>query len=418
MPQADSSRIIWIGHSRGADGVARAYDRLFTGMTVPVNFTKADVKLVSSIAPCDYGGLAGGTGLGGLGVGSNPRDVPFYHLWVAQADADVLGCPLLGADGLSYKLHERATRARMSTSLYGVGHGDFHDGGGSSVAAGPNLIGRTATHQIMLGYLLPLVSYAIWGDVPSRDFLWRQYESFHAVGSPTGPIYVSNLMFKDDAASGKYVIDDFQDVLLLGPTPAVASSGAAVTRTVPAYLEGKYADAEGGFEWSATDPFNGFVMDYRTAGFRSNSYGCVFDVSGGDRDITYRLLSGQRDLRSFAYLSFRAAQGTRHPLTISSLADDTFTVTLEDGAGNQSSINIGAYGGGIEEPYQRTSCQTVAGTGWNSEFETIRIRLADFLHNGNAVDLADVHKLIIQFGPSYGSAQARLGLDEIELTNQ
>ena len=34
----DTSRITWIGHSRGAEGVAIAYDRLFDGTHTPINF--------------------------------------------------------------------------------------------------------------------------------------------------------------------------------------------------------------------------------------------------------------------------------------------------------------------------------------------------------------------------------------------
>jgi len=51
------------------------------------------------------------------------------------------------------------------------------------------------------------------------------------------------------------------------------------------------------------------------------------------------------------------------------LGDLTFDVRLRDSQGGSSTINIGAYGGGIEEPYQRTGCGS--GTGWANEFETI-----------------------------------------------
>ncbi|HEX6811614.1 MAG TPA: hypothetical protein VF384_08335, partial [Planctomycetota bacterium] len=82
-------------------------------------------------------------------------------------------------------------------------------------------------------------------------------------------------------------------------------------------------------------------------------------------------------------------------------------------------INIGAYGAGIEEPYQRnTDPSCGAGVGWNSEYETIRIRVADFLNNGSLVDLNSVRKLIFRFGPSVGSTQGRLGFDEIELNTK
>ncbi|GAG12730.1 unnamed protein product, partial [marine sediment metagenome] len=61
----DSHRIVWIGHSRGGEGVCRAYTRLFDGDYIPVNFTLDDITLVSSISPNDYLGR----------FGSNPHDV-------------------------------------------------------------------------------------------------------------------------------------------------------------------------------------------------------------------------------------------------------------------------------------------------------------------------------------------------------
>ncbi|MEM7199732.1 MAG: hypothetical protein AAF628_05660 [Planctomycetota bacterium] len=417
----DETRIIWIGHSRGGDGVARAYDKLVQGTFTPTQFQRSGILLISSIAPVDFGGWSGtNPWLGGTGNGSHPHDVPSFHLWVAQADADVHGCS--GSDWSQwYHLHERATRARHSTSLYGVGHGDYHDGGGSSVASGPNLIGRANTHRIMLGYLLPLVKHRIEGDAPSRDFLWRQYESFRPVGAPVGANVVANLMFQDDAQSGKYVIDDFQDIQGGSPTPGVASSGAGVTRTVGAYSEGRADDGNSDFSHNPGDAFNGFTHDEVGTGghFRSESYGSVFSVDGErNMDITYDLTTAtaRPDFRGYEYLSFRAAQGTRHVLTTAQLADINFDVMLEDGRGNTSTIAIGTYGGGIEDPYQRSGFGCGTGNGWTSEYETIRIRLADFLAEGSDLDLADITKVVFQFGPAHGTGPARLGLDEIELT--
>ena len=50
----DARRIVWIGHSRGAEGVATAYDRLFDGTHTPMHFGRADIKLVSSMLPTDF----------------------------------------------------------------------------------------------------------------------------------------------------------------------------------------------------------------------------------------------------------------------------------------------------------------------------------------------------------------------------
>ncbi|MBX3462154.1 MAG: hypothetical protein KF830_03210 [Planctomycetes bacterium] len=414
----DGSRIVWIGHSRGADGVVRAYDQLWRGVVTPANFTIGDIVLVSSMAPVDFGGWAGVSPiLGGTGNGSHPHDANF-HLWVAQADSDVHGC----ADAAQvywYALHERATAKRQTISMYGVGHGDLHDGTGGAFASGPALIGRATTHEIMRGYLLALVSHHVRGDVPSRDYLWRQYERFRPVGAPTSAGVTVNLTIRDDAATGKYVIDDFQDQSFASPN--LATSGANVAIGVQAFVEGRADDANDDFTNSINDPFNGFTYDSFSgnAAYRTDSFACVFSFDGaGSYSLAYDLTTAfvRPRFSDFTHLSFRAAQASRHPLTTAMLGDLTFSVSLEDELGNQGTIQIGAYGGGIEEPYQRNSDPTCGtGSGWNSEFETIRIRLTDFQNNGSGLDLSRVRRVVFRFGPAHGSAQGRIALDEIEL---
>ena len=90
--------------------------------------------------------------------------------------------------------------------------------------------------------------------------------------------------------------------------------------------------------------------------------------------------------------------------------DLTFNVTLRDGIGTTSSINIGAYGGGLEKPYQRSG-------GWHNEMEVIRIRLTDFLTNGSGLDLTDIVAVRFDVGPSWGSDEGRIVVDELMLTN-
>lgn len=414
----DNTNIVWIGHSRGGDGVARAYDQLFRGVVNPTTYNINSIKLVSSMAPVDFGGWDGqAVTLGGAGNGSHPHDANF-HLWVAQADSDVNGCA--GApQTFWYGIHERATRKRQSISLYGVGHGDLHDGTGGAFASGPQLIGKPATHAIMRPYVLALISHHVRGDIPSRDYLWRQYESFRGATAPTTTGVTVNMMLRDDEQAGRYVIDDFQNQSFASPN--LATSGSAVTFGVQSFVEGRADDINGDFSTSVNDPFNGFTMDeFSGAGhLRSNSFACVFSFDGSSSpELTYDLTNAAQrpNFGDYAYLSFRAAQASRHPLTTAAAGDLTFSVALEDESGNRSTINIGTYGGGIEEPYQRNTdpnCGT--GTGWNSEFETIRIRLTDFLNNGSAVDIARIRKVVFGFGPAFGSAQGRLALDEIEL---
>ena len=393
----DSSNITWIGHSRGGEGVARAYDRIVDGSYVPVNFSIGDIKLISSIAPTDF-----------LGVNSaNPHGVP-YHLWVGQSDSDVSGCPSSNVTQ-SFHLLDRATNQSQSTSLKGVGHAWFHNGGGNTWATGPCLIGQAKAHAIELGYLLPLVKHHMLGDYAARDFLTRQYEAFHPISVILpDPCVGVDLQYTPAIESGKFVIDDFQTF----PAVALASSGATVSSDLLSYSEGRLDDGNTNFTNLGTDPFNGFTQGSNA----DSTAGIVFAFnSNQDYNLTYDLLPADQDWTSFRDLSFRACQVTRHGNTIATLGDADFEVELVDGNGNSSVISILATGAGLTEPYQRTSCGT--GTGWGNEFETIRLDLNGFTADDANFDLSNVDKLIFRFGPSHGSPEGRFGLDDIELTS-
>jgi hypothetical protein len=392
----DGHNITWIGHSRGGEGITRAYDRIFDGTYTPVNFVLSDIRLLSSIAPTDF-----------LGPNSaNPHGVD-YHLWVGGADADVSGC--VGSDVTQcFHLHDRATDKRMSTSLHGVGHGDFHASTGS-VATGPCLVGKTDTHTIMRGYLLPLVKHHIEGNIPAEDFLWRQYETFHPIGAPVAnPCVVVDLMYREQP-SERMVLDDFQT----NPGTDLSSSGGAVAGTVTIAGENRLDDPDSNFTWDG-DTFNGF--GHGAAGDSTRGLVLEFAPPQDDVDLAFSLPAALRDLTGHGYLSFRSCQTTRHPNTTAELADLTYTLELTDGAGNFGRINIGAWGGGVEEPYQRTSCGS--GAGWGNEFETIRVRLADFQTDATGLDLSDVRTLTFRFGLAWGSRFGRIGLDDIEFNKE
>ena len=391
----DANNIVWIGHSRGGEGVVIAYDRVVSGTYAPQGGWSADsIRLISSIAPTDFLTLPQ----------TNPHGVPF-HLWTGGSDADVNGCADCNLCQ-TFHLHDRALQYRQSTSLYGVGHGDFHNGGGSSVATGPCLVGRAATHTIMRGYLLPLVEHYVRGNVPAKDFLWRPWSRFRPIGAPTSECVVVNLMYRDGDASGKFVIDDHQTEF----DAAVASSGSAVTFDVTDLVDGRLDDGNSVFTWTAGDLMNGMTV----GGAGDFTRGVSFEWTQPSF-YEYELVPQARDLRDFTYLSFRAAQTTRHPNTNFDQTPLTFTVLLIDGAGEESRINFSAYGAGLSHPYARMACG-VAGPGWHSEFETIRIRLTDFLHDGSGVDLSDLRRIRFEFGAPGSAQRGRIGLDDVEVT--
>lgn len=389
----DAGRIVWIGHSRGGEGVAIAYDRLFDATYAPVNYVKANIKLISSMLPTDFNG----TNV------ANPHDAN-YHLWTASGDSDVHG----GANNdiaQTFHLHDRATGHRQSTTVQGTGHAYFHNGGGSPWFTGPCAISQAETHAIELGHFLPLVKRYVDDNIPSLDFLTRQYESFRPIGVPTGnPCIVVTHEYLDASVGAQktVMIDDYQSQ----PGTGTSSIGAAVTFDVSNVTEGLLDDNNLDFAWTVTDPFNGATQARPT----DTTRGVVFDWTGANRFYQWAIPVAEQDFTDNLFLSFRGAQGTRHPNTLAVLGDLTFDVTLVDGSSNTSSINIGAFGGGLEEPYMRSG-------GWHNEMETIRIRLTDFLNNGSGLDLTDIVAVRLDFGPAHGSAEGRIVIDDVMLTN-
>ncbi|HJZ76993.1 MAG TPA: vWA domain-containing protein, partial [Vicinamibacterales bacterium] len=392
----DSHRIVLIGHSRGAEAVAIVYDRLFDGTATPMHFTRRDIRLVDSMLPTDFTGTDV----------ANPHDAN-YHLWTASGDADVNGSAgdICSGSQLCQTFHllDRATAYRQGTIVQGTGHGEFHDEpAAGDVFTGPCQINRSTTHLIQLGYLLPLVKHYVEGNIPALDFLTRQYESFRPIGVPSAdPCVVVTLEYHNGAAVGNFVIDDYQSQ----PSTGTSSSGGTVTFNVENLTEGRLDDNNTDFVWTPTDPFNGATQGQST----DTTRGVVFDWADADRFFEWQVPAAN-DFTRFVYLSFRGAQGTRHPNTVADLGDLTFAVTLRDGNGVTSTINIGAYGGGLEEPYQRDG-------GWHNEMETVRIRTTDFLNNASGINLTNIVAVRFNFGPSFGSSKGRIVLDDLMLTS-
>jgi len=389
----DSHHITWIGHSRGAEGIAIAYDRITDDPPsyTPTHYTPEDITLLSSMLPTDFQGVNT----------ANPHEAN-YHLWTASGDADVdgsAGCNLCQ----TFHLHDRATHFRQSTVVQGTGHGDFHTASGSVFSGPCHITPQEKVHDIMQGYFLPLIKHYVEGNIPGTDFLWRQYEHFHPIGIDlSDPCIVVTNEYRNGAEDGNFYIDDYQSADSL----SVSSSGGSVTYTVQNVTEGRLDDNNSTFSWTPSDPFNGATQ----ASSSDSSRGVVFDWTDSDRYYEWEVIEPQRDFSDDLFLSFRGAQGTQHPNTLAVLGDLTLSLTLRDGFGTTSSINIGAYGGGLEQPYQRSG-------GWHNEMEIIRIRLTDFLTNGSGLDLTDVVAVRLDVGPSWGSDEGRIVVDEMMLTN-
>lgn len=397
----DSSRIGWIGHSRGGEGVVRAYDRMHDEGFTPQFFSLQDVRLVASLAPTDFLG----------GTQSDPHDVP-YLLVYGAADGDVSGCPEGPTDvTTSFNLYERGTGEKSSTYIHGAGHEELHDCGVSpDEGAGPARPGCASVHQAekpaLLAEILRHVPAPATMAAPAcpaaKDYLWRQYEDLRASGSPAGMTVDRDM--HPGAASGALVVDDHESQ----PATSTSSSGGNVTFSVQDVTQGLLDDADSSFDWSAADPFNGMTR----VNVSSDSQSGVTFWWTSPSAYEMAIVPAQRDVRGMTWLALRAAQIARAPETTAALSDLTFTVKLFDGAGRSSGIAIDAYAGGLEEPYQRDLC-SFAGAGWQDEMEVVRIRLDDFRNEASALDLSDIRAIRLEVGGSAGSAQGRIAIDDV-----
>jgi hypothetical protein len=396
LGRVDVNNITWIGHSRGGEGVCRAYDRIIDGTYVPVNFGANNIRLISSMAPTDF-----------LGTNSATPHGKNYHLWVAGSDSDVSGC--VSSDiTQSFHLLSRATNQRQSTSIYGAGHGDLHAGTGGAFATGPCLLGRPQVHQIMMGYLLPLVEYHARNNQAGKEWLTRQYKDLFPQAVPllTNPCIAVALQFRDGAASNKLVIDDFEAPASL----FAASSGASVTSNLLGRTIGRLDDPNGDFTFVAGQAMNGMSQCNTT----DPEFGTVFRFDGsGTFRLTYGLTAAQQDWSNFRTISMRVCQSTRDPLTTGVLGDGNFTVRLVDLDGDSAEVRVLRVAQGIEEPYQRTSCGT--GVGWGNDFETVRIGFPEFEVTQPLLDLDRMATIELVFGPGFGSDFGAYGLDDLEL---
>ncbi len=400
----DADNQSWIGHSRGGEGVTIAYDALFDGV-VRISYQRSDIKFVSAIAPVDFQGSGQ----------ANPQDVN-YHLIYGSADGDVYGGPESDiADSMN--LYERARGNRHHTYVHGADHNYFNCCGFRDWAGSPGPdIGRPAAQQVAKAAFLTNILHYIRGDVPARDYFWRQYEDLRPIGVPATvpagqPLVVDNeykISILSPSAE-RVAIEDYQSQT----STAVSSSGGTVTNNVTSLTELVLNDVDNTFTYSAADRAQGMTRG-RT---NDTTRGATFEsAAGADRFIEFAVVPALQNFSAYNYLSLRACQVTRSPITIAALGDVTFSVTLRDNLGSTSTINIGAYGGGIEEPYQRGGSGT--GTGWANEMETIKIRLTDFQNNGRSLNLNNVVSVRLDFGPSFGSNGVHLGLDDLELTRQ
>lgn len=386
----DARRIMFTGHSTGGEAVVRALTQLREGSYVPLAFGYDDVRVVSSMAPVSWHDRAM----------VDPGDVP-YHMFVAGADDDVSGAPEASYTQCR-SIYERARGDRQLTYIHGAGHGDLLGCCGELFIdeSAPGLIGREQTNRVARGYFLALAELYLRDNPAAREFFTRPFADLH----PSG-IGAEVVVTTEHRAGRRTVLDDFES------EPAVdrSSSGGSVTADVANLAEVLMRDNDGSLAWTGSQPSNG-LTHARHEG--DDPHAVVFDWSPGtSRFYEQQVVDALGDFTEHEFLSMRVAQGTRHPETVALGGPLTFTVTLRDRAGTTSSIAL-ADGAHVAPPYARDGFG--AGVGWQSEFVTVRLRLAEFAV-GSAIDLADIAAVRLEFGGEFGSARGRVALDDLEL---
>jgi len=388
----DADNIVFIGHSRGGEGVVRAYVRLLNDEFTSPFFDEDDIRLIVSIAPVTH-----------IDSSLSHPDTVNYALMYGAADSDVSGTPSVAASK-PFAFYERAKGNKSVFYIQGVGHAYFHNGGGSCVCTGPAILPQAEVHDYELGYFLALVKRYVDGNVPARDFLERMDGDLRPLGVTSSAI--ASKEYREALSDGNFVIDDFQTAT----STALSSSGGAVTGNVQNLVEGLMRDQDDTFNFSAAVPHNGMTR-YDDTGDTGRC--AVFDwTSPGTAFYEFALVPGAQDLSDDTWLSLRACQGTRHPATDLLDGPLSFTVVLRDAQGTASAIQTTLYGD-ITRTYERTGAGI--GAGWANEFSTVRLRISDFALDGSGIDLTSIVAVRLQFGASFGSERGRLGLDDLEL---
>jgi hypothetical protein len=395
----DTSRIAWIGHSRGGEGVVRAYQRL-AGNIAPVptglSYTADAVRAAISIGPTVFDGV----------VKSNPGTVPYLVL-VGGADGDVTG----GADCAlcqSFRLSAAAEGPVSTIYVHGAAHNVFHDGWAMSPGSwddgvGPDQVGVDLVHPAEEAWLLAWLSWHLLGEDAYREVFTRTASDFRPPGVPdTLELAVG---FRDALDAPVLVLDHFETE----PTPEVSSGGGAVTAAGLELSEGVCDDGNLGFGWGdqGGDAMNGMTL------VSGGSAGEKAGVLGWTGDASWTVaLTQPTDVRGYGWLTLTAAQTTRHPYTVAHGGPLGFAVELADADGHVSLLDTDAVGV-ISDVYARGGLGD--GLGWQNEWNTVRIPIRAFVTADSGLDPSRITSVTLRFGEAHGAATGRIGLDDVAL---
>ena len=390
----DASRISWIGHSRGGEGIVRGYDRIFDGTFTPTGYGLSNIKFLCPISPTDF-----------LGVNSaNPHAANFMLLWGA-ADGDVSGTPTSSV-AWSFDLAERSVGFRNTVYVHGADHNDFNCCGTNDFV-GPTgtAILNAGAQAVAKAFILAGIKYHIEGETAMKEFMWRPSSTLR----PTGVVATTTLVKElvPPASASVKSIDTFQTQT----STTLSSCGGTVTSTVANLSEALSRDTDATYTWSTANPHNGSIRATASDTGRM----IAWDWNSA-QNMQWAIPVSLGDVSAMDFIEVRVGQGTRHPNTVTLNGGATFSIVLRDAAGIEVRVSSSAQGEAVNRPYQRTGDGT--GTGWQNELRTIRLRLRDFQSGGTGINLAQIVAVRIEVGGTAGSATGRFILDDLQFTKE
>jgi dienelactone hydrolase len=382
----DPTRIGWVGHSRGGEGIVRAWRRVASGDFLPTTYGPDDVRALFSIAPTVFEGVGR----------SNPLDVP-YVVVVGGADGDVTG----GADCdlcQSMRIAGAALGQARILNVQGASHNVFHNGVGSfDDGVGPDQVGRRLVHPLLNGLLLAWAGEHLLG-IEAYAEVWAQ------ASAPVPPIGFPPEVIRTATTRGAYderdatFVDHFQE----SPEPGTASSGASVACTGVTPNELRFDDADSGFGWDGREISNGMTLAARD-GFAAGLV-VTWDAPGS----CAWTLPAPEDVRDAFALDVSATRLTRHPSIEGGPAGLAFAVELVDADGTVARVTTRP-AGLLPVPYPREGGGP--GRGWGNEWHTLRLPLAAF-RGAAPVDLGRVVEVRLVFGED-DAVSGALGIDDL-----
>ena len=384
----DLDKICWLGHSRGGEGVVRAYDRLVDGNNNPDEYDETNILFVSSIAPTVFLNS----------TSANPHGVN-YHMLLGGADGDVTGGPESPVTQ-SLRIHSTATGNTSVTYLHAAKHNDFNCCGFFD-GEGPAQIGRVEAQRVTQAIYLAFLEHYTRDNRAATDFLVRAFDSFRPQGLDVD-VRIANQWY--DPGSNVRIIDDCQNNV-----PGISTSGEDVIFDGLTAFEGRMDDPNDDLADVAGETFNG--MTYAELASETQR-GMVLSWGDEPASAEWVIAESDQDWRNAEFLAFRACQRTRNPSTVNPLS---FVVAIEDTSGRRSAIDFSPFGR-LTDPYPRAGNGT--GEGWSNEFCRVRLRLTDFLNDGRFVDLSQIARLRFEFGGGRASARGSIGLDDVVLANE